>query len=115
MSRPKLKIRRDDTVIVLAGKDKGSVGRVLRVFPEKRKLLVEDVNRVTRHQKPVGDQPGSIIQKEMPVDLSNVALYDDDAKCRIKVSFRDVDGAKVRVNRKTGDPIDKGPAEVADA
>ena len=72
MSRVKCRIRRDDTVLVIAGKDKGTRGRVLRVLPEDSRVVVEGVNRIKRHQKPVGEQPGGIIEREAPIHISNV-------------------------------------------
>jgi len=97
----KLKIKRDDTVIVVAGKEKGRVGKVVRVFPIEGRVLVEGVNRVKRHVKAQGDQPGSITEKEAPIHVSNVALFVDGK--RVKVGYKtDAEGTKVRVNRKTG-------------
>jgi large subunit ribosomal protein L24 len=109
MSRPKLRIKRDDTVIVVAGKDKGKTGRVLRVFPEDAKVVVEGVKRVKRHQKPVGEQPGSIVEKEAPIHVSNVALWNPEQGRRVKVGYKvQEDGKKVRVDRATGTVIDNG-------
>ena len=96
------------TVLVIAGKHKGKRGRVLRVMPADGRILVEGINRVKRHQKPMGDQPGAIIEKEAPIHISNVALWLGDAETgrRVKVAYRNVDGRKVRVDRSTGDVID---------
>jgi large subunit ribosomal protein L24 len=102
MSKPKFRIKRDDTVVVTAGKEKGKVGRVLRVLREDSKVVVEGVCRVKRHQKPTGDNPGAIIEKEAPLHISNVSLWDADAGARVKVGYKVIDGKKVRVNRKTG-------------
>lgn len=107
MSKAKCRIHSGDTVVVTAGKYKGSRGRVLRVFPADRKVIVEGVNRVKRHQKPVGDQPGGIIEKEMPLHVSNVALWVGGADGRkVKVGYAVRDGKKVRVDRKSGAVID---------
>ena len=108
MSRVKCRIRRDDTVVVLAGKNKGARGRVLRVMPEDGRVIVEGVNQIKRHQKPVGEQPGGIIEREASIHISNVALWlgDDDGR-KVKVGYKiQDDGSKVRVDRKTGDIID---------
>ena len=107
MARAKCRIRRDDVVLVIAGKHKGTRGRVLKVMPEDSKVIVEGVNQIKRHQKPVGDQPGGIIEREAPIHISNVALWvgDDDGE-KVKVGFKILDGTKVRVNRKTGDVIE---------
>ncbi len=103
----KARIKRDDTVIVIAGKDKGKVGRVLRVMPEDERLVVEGVRRVKRHVKPVGENPGTITEKENPIAVSNVALWNAAEKRRIKVGFKILDdGKKIRVDKKTGQAID---------
>lgn len=107
MSRAKCRIKRDDTVIVITGKEKGKVGRVLRVLPEDEKVVVEGVRRVKRHQKPVGEQPGTIVEKEAPIHVSNIALWNAKENRRVKVGYKvGDDGKKVRVDRSTGNPID---------
>lgn len=107
MAHAKVRIRSGDQVKVVAGKDKGRIGRVLRVLPEKRKVVVEGVGRVRRHVKPVNDQPGGIVEKEMPIDVSNVALWHAEEERTVKVSFQvGEDGKKIRVDRKTGAAID---------
>jgi large subunit ribosomal protein L24 len=104
MSTPK--IRKGDRVAIIAGKDLGAEGRVLRVLPRKSKVLVEGINQVTRHEKVRmsrrGAQEGGITHKESPVDLSNVALIcPTDGPTR--VGFRvDESGAKARVCKKCG-------------
>jgi len=108
MAKAKCRIRRDDTVLVIAGKCKGTRGRVLRVIPEDSRVIVEGVNQIKRHQKPVGDQPGGIIEREAPIHISNVALWvgdDDGRKVKVGYNIQD-DGAKVRVDRKTGAVIE---------
>src|SRR5262245_51447928 len=102
----KFRIKRDDTVVVIAGKQKGATGRVLRVMPDEQRVVVEGVHRVKRHQKPVGDQPGSIVEKEAPIHVSNVALWNAAEKRRVKVGFEVRDGKKVRVDKKSGAPLD---------
>jgi large subunit ribosomal protein L24 len=102
----KQRIRSNDQVQVIAGSQKGQVGRVVRVLPDEGKVVVEGVHRVRRNQKPVGDQPGGVIEKELPIDISNVALWNADDSARVKVGFKVIDGKKVRVNRETGARID---------
>lgn len=103
----KIRIRSGDDVVVIAGKDKGKVGRVLRVFPSRRKVVVEGVGLVRRHVKPTEGRAGGIIDKEMPLDVSNVALWDAENGVRVKVGYRvGPDGSKQRVNRRTGAVID---------
>jgi large subunit ribosomal protein L24 len=107
MATPKYRIRRGDQVVVIAGKNKGQRGRVLRVLPVEGRVVVEGVNLVKRHQKPVGEQPGQVITKEAPIHFSNVSLWNDAEQRRVKVgyTFQD-DGRKVRVDRRTGQAID---------
>ena len=103
----KCRIKRGDQVVVITGKDKGRTGRVLRVNPSKRQVVVEGVRRVRRHQRPVGDQPGGILEREMPIDISNVALWNAAENRKVKVAYRTLeDGRKVRVDRSTGAVID---------
>ncbi|MDO9280381.1 MAG: 50S ribosomal protein L24 [Pseudomonadota bacterium] len=101
--KTKLKIRRDDSVVVIAGKNKGKVGKVLRVLPEDNRLVVEGVAMVKRHVKAQGQQAGSIVEKEAAIDVSNVALWNATEGRRVKVGYKvQEDGTKVRVDRKTG-------------
>jgi len=105
--RNKLRIRSGDTVVVISGRDKGAKGRVVRVLPAERKVVVEGVARVRRHKKKVGDTPGAIVEKEMPIDVSNVALWSATENRRVKVRFeRKDDGSMSRVDRKSGAAID---------
>ena len=92
------KIRRDDEVIVLAGKDKGKRGKVTKVLAQEGKVFVEGVNLVKKHQKPVPQlqQAGGIIDKEAPIDVSNVALFNSATGKADRVGFRFEDGKKVR-------------------
>ncbi len=105
MAKNKLKIRRDDIVVVIAGKNKGRTGKVLEVLPQEGRVLVEGVAIVKKHVRGQNDKPGTIIQKEAPIHISNVALWDAAAGTRVKVGFKIEDGKKSRVNRKTGAAI----------
>ena len=99
-------IKRDDTVKVISGAHKGEVGRVVRVLPETSRVVVEGVNLVKRHQKPVGERPGGIVQKEASLHISNVALFDAAEGRTVKVGYKaDENGKKIRVDRKTGNPV----------
>ena len=107
---PKTKIRRGDEVIVIAGKDKGAKGRVLDVLPRQNKVIVEAVNRVTRHEKlrmsRRGGQEGGIQHKEAAIDLSNVALIDPDDKKPVRAGVRiNDDGTKNRVAKRSGSDL----------
>ncbi len=99
----KFKIKRDDTVVVVAGKHKGKTGRVLRVLRERERVVVERINMVKRHVRPQGDRPGGIVEKEAPIHISNVALWNADEGRAIRVGWKVLDdGKKVRFDKKTG-------------
>ena len=102
-----LKIKKGDTVYVLAGDDKGKTGRVLSVLPEQGKAIVEGVNIVSKSTKPNAKAPqGGIIKKEAPIDLSNLAVVDPKTGKPTRVGFRfNEDGKKVRYSKKSGEEI----------
>jgi len=102
MAREKFKIRKDDTVIVISGSDKGKIGRVLRVIPQENRVVVEKVRMVKRHMRAQGNQPGTRIEKEAPIHISNVALWNSETNKKIHVGFRTEEDKKVRIDRKTG-------------
>ena len=103
----KLHVRKDDTVVVITGKDKGKKGKVLVAMPEAGRVVVEGVNIVSRHTKPRGQgNQGGILKKEAPIDASNVMYYDTKAKTVTKIGYEFKDGKKVRVSKKTGNVID---------
>src|SRR5690606_12101151 len=92
------KIKRDDEVVVLAGKDKGKRGKVLKVITESNRVIVEGVNVVKKHQKPnpALNVAGGIIEQEAPIDVSNVAVYNPETGKADRVGFKFEDGKKVR-------------------
>jgi large subunit ribosomal protein L24 len=101
------KIKKDDDVIVITGKDKGSRGSVLRVLGEY--LLVGGINKVKKHQKPnpVKGLTGGIVEKELPIHVSNVAIYNAAGKKADRVGIKTLeDGRKVRVFKSSGEVID---------
>ena len=102
------RIRKDDTVIVIAGKDKGRSGKVLKVLPKEERVLVEGVNMVKRHTKPDMANPnGGVIAKEAALHLSNVALRDPKTGKPTRVGFKVNDkGRKIRVAKGSGVEID---------
>ncbi|WP_160122542.1 50S ribosomal protein L24 [Rhodovarius lipocyclicus] len=102
------KIKKGDKVQVLTGRDKGKRGEVLRVFPTEGRALVQGVHIAKRHQKPAGmAQPGGIIQKEAPIQLSNLALIDPKSDKPVRVGFKVLeDGRKVRVSKASGEVLD---------
>jgi len=101
------KIRRDDEVIVLAGKDKGKTGKVTKVLVESGKVYVEGVNLIKKHTKPVPQlqQPGGIIEKEAPLQVSNVAILNPKSGKADRVGFRIEDGKKVRFFKSNNELI----------
>jgi large subunit ribosomal protein L24 len=102
------KIRKGDDVVVIAGKDKGKRGTVLSRVDEES-LLVEGINRVKKHTKPnpMKGQPGGIVEKEMPIQLSNVALFNPGTQKADRVGFKVLDdGRKVRVFKSNGEVVD---------
>ena len=107
MTQPKLKIRKGDRVIVIAGRDKGKRGEVLKVIPAENRALVQGVNMVQRHQKQTPQQDGGIVSKEAPIHISNIALEDpaDGLPARAGYKFLD-DGRKVRFAKRSGETID---------
>ena len=99
------KIRKGDKVVVLAGKDKGRSGQVLKVMPKENKALVAGVNVVRRHQRQSQTQEGGIISKEAGIDLSNLAVADPKDGKATRVGFEVRDGKKVRVAKRSGEVI----------
>jgi large subunit ribosomal protein L24 len=101
-----VKIRKGDTVIVIAGKDRGAKGKVIAAYPRLEKLLVEGVNRVKKHTRirttQRGAKTGGIVTQEAMIDVSNVMIVDSDGK-PTRIGYRvDENGQKVRVSRRTG-------------
>ena len=97
------RIKKNDSVIVIAGKDKGKTGKVLQVFPKEHKVIVSGVNVAKVSKKPTMQTPGQIVEVEKPLDVSNVALVEDGKPVRVK--FETVDGKKVRISKKTGNKV----------
>ena len=106
---PRFKIRKDDQVMVTTGKDKGKTGRVIKVVSEKGTVLIEKLNIVKRHQKPTQKiRHGGIIEKEAPINISNVLLICDKCKGPVRVGRKLLeDGKKVRSCKKCGEVLDK--------
>ncbi len=101
------KIRRDDEVVVLAGKDKGKQGKVLKVLAEDNRLIVEGVNLVKKHQKPnpQANVPGGIVDKEAAIHVSNVAIVNPATGKADRVGFRLEDEKKVRFFKSNGELV----------
>jgi large subunit ribosomal protein L24 len=104
----KLKIKKGDTVVVISGRDKGRTGEVLRVLPADSRAIVQGVNLARRHTKPRMGEPGGIIEKELSIHISNLALIDPQSGKPTRVGYKFLeDGRKVRVARRSGEVIDR--------
>ena len=99
------KLRKGDSVKVLAGKDKGKTGEISKIFPKSNKALVSGINIVVRHTKQTQNSPGGKVSKESPIDLSNIALLEKDNDIPSRVGFKFVDGKKVRFSKRSGEII----------
>uniref|UniRef100_A0A7V6CDX7 Large ribosomal subunit protein uL24 n=1 Tax=Thermodesulfobacterium geofontis TaxID=1295609 RepID=A0A7V6CDX7_9BACT len=103
----KVHIRKNDMVVVITGKDKGKIGKVLKVFPRKGRAVVEGVNIVKKHMKPTPYSSGGIIEKPAPIHVSNLMIYCPKCKRGVKVSRKFLeDGTKVRCCKKCGEIIE---------
>jgi large subunit ribosomal protein L24 len=104
---PKLKIKKGDKVVVIAGKDKGKTGEVLKVLPTEARLIVQGVNMVKRHTRPAMGNPGGIVEKEAALHVSNVAHIDPKDQKPTRIGYRVLDdGKKVRYAKRSGEVLD---------
>lgn len=103
-----LHVKKEDTVMVITGKDKGKKGRVLEAYPRENRVLVEGVNMVKKHSKPSQQNPqGGILTQEAPIHASNVMLIDPKSGKPTRIGYKVLDnGKKVRVAKKSGEVID---------
>jgi len=108
-----IRIRREDEVVVISGKDRGKTGRVLRVDPKKSKVYVEGLNIVKRHQRPTqvagadrAETVGGVVEKEGPIHISNVMLVDPKDKKHTRVGVVREDGVRNRVTKRSGTKLD---------
>ena len=104
-----MKVKKGDTVLVIAGKDKGAKGKVIQAYPTRDRVLVEGVNRIKKHtrvsQNQRGAQSGGIVTQEAPIHVSNVMVVDSDGK-PTRVGYRPTeDGKQVRISRRNGKEI----------
>jgi large subunit ribosomal protein L24 len=105
----KTKIKKGDTVIVTSGSERGKTGKVVRVTADGERVLVERINVVKRHQKPMGNNPGGIIEKEASIHISNVMLLCPDTNKPTRVGRKRLeDGSGVRVSRRSGEVVREG-------
>ncbi len=101
----KFKLKKGDEVIVLTGKDKGKTGKIIKMIPAKEKAIVSDINKYKKNQKPNNNEPGGIVEKDMPIHISNLAFYDANAKKGVRIGFRFDKKKKVRINKSSGKDI----------
>ena len=102
----KIKLKKGDEVIVLAGKDRGKTGKITLIKAQVNKAIVSGINKVKKHQKPDNNQTGGIIEKEMPIQISNLAYYDSTSKKGVKLGYKFNDkNKKIRIVRSTGKEI----------
>ena len=110
-SQTHMKIKKGDTVVVVAGRDKGREGNVIGAYPDRQRVLVQGVNMVRRntkvdYQNPRGAREGGVVSQEAPIHISNVQLIDPDSKKPARAGYRfDDDGNKIRVSRPGGKDI----------
>ena len=101
----KFKLKKGDDVIVLSGKDKGKKGKIVRMLPKTDKAIVSDINKVKKNQKPDNNQPGGIIEKDMPIHISNLSFLDISADKPVRIGFKISKDKKIRINKATGKEI----------
>lgn len=102
----KMRIKKGDTVVVLSGDDRGKKGRVLKAYPQTQRVIVENVNLIKKHAKPTQANPqGGIIEKEAPIHVSNVKIYNSKGNMVTRAVYKQVGDRRVRVCKKTGDEI----------
>ncbi|MDQ6732151.1 MAG: 50S ribosomal protein L24 [Actinomycetota bacterium] len=104
------RIRTNDEVIVISGKDRGKTGKVLRTDPKKERVYVEGLNIIKRHQRPTqtatGQQAGGVIEREGPIHVSNVALIDPQDGKPTRVGIEIADGKRLRIAKRSGSRLD---------
>jgi len=101
------KFRKGDKVVVLTGRDRGKVGEIIKSVPDYDRVIVQGVNVVRRHTKPSASSSGGIVEKELSLHISNVAILDPKDKRPSRVGFRRLDdGTKVRFSKRSGEVID---------
>ncbi len=101
-------VKKGDKVTVISGKDRGKQGTILEAYPKTDRVLVEGVNMVKKHAKPSQDNPqGGILNQEAAIHVSNVMPLDPKTGEPTRVGYKEVDGKKVRIAKKSGEPLDK--------
>ena len=104
----KLRLKKGDEVVVLTGRDRGKTGEITKIVLKKNQVIVQGVSVAKRHTAPSASNPGGIVDKEMPIDISNVALVDPKDRKPTKIGYRFLeDGRKVRFAKRSGEVIDR--------
>ena len=104
----KMKVRKGDQVLVIAGRDRGKKGEILRVIPKENRVVVQGVNMIKRHTKPSRAEAGGIIEREASIHASNVSHVDPKSGKATRVGYKTLeDGSKVRVARASGEVLDR--------
>ena len=103
-----MEIRKNDSVMVIAGKERGKTGKVLRVLPEKNAVIIERISIVKRHTKPRGpQQSGGIVEKEAPINASNIMMMCDKCNAPVRIGHQELsDGKKIRICRRCNEALD---------
>ncbi|MCD6163089.1 MAG: 50S ribosomal protein L24 [candidate division Zixibacteria bacterium] len=103
-----MRVRKNDTVKVISGDDKGKIGKILKTFPDKNRVIIENVNLIKRHTRPSQkNRKGGIVEKEGTISATNVMLYDVRTNAPARIGYRRLkDGSKVRINKKSGEIIE---------
>ena len=108
MARAKMRLKRGDQVRVIAGKFKGSEGKIMAVYPEANRVIVEKINVIKKTQRPTQDNPrGGFVEREAPIHASNVQLLDPQSGDLTRIAYRTEDGNKVRISAKSGAVLDE--------
>ena len=108
MSKVKIKLKKGDNVLVITGKDKGKSGSILSILPKKNRAIVKGVNMVKKHQKPSKQSGGGIIEKELSIQLSNLAFISIKDGKKTKIGYKFEKNKKIRFEKKTGEIIQNG-------
>ena len=102
----KIKLKKGDEVMVISGKDKGKTGKITIIKPKDNKAIVSGINKVKKHQKPDNNQAGGIVEKEMPIQISNLSFYDSASKKGVKLGYKfNNKNEKIRIIRSTGKEV----------
>lgn len=108
MSQPNLHVKEGDNVKVISGKDKGKEGKILQAYPSQFRVLVEGINMIKKHAKPSQSNPqGGILNQEAPIHVSNVMPIDPQSGEPTRVGYKEEDGKKVRIAKKSGQSLDQ--------